>query len=176
MNELQSTLRAVNKLIEWQSTTCHFFYVTEGLETMSKEDLKQSFNDFIGANYSNAKFDSVDGIAEKFKDLSYFEKITYFDPENIYVIDCMSIDNKNVHIFNSIYDLTNNKNGKNALIYYTSPEKLRDYLMQSEQYQFRACSIENIDTMLYKVHEYNQLKDEIAATSASKTSTKKPKL
>lgn len=174
MNELQSTLRMVNKLIDWQQNTCHFFYVTEELESMTKKDLKQSFNNFISTNYSNSQFESIDSISEKIKDLSYFDKITYFKPENIYVVDCLNINKDNIHIYNSLYDLT--KNEKTALIYYTSPEILRDYLMQSEQYQFRASTIENIDHILHKVFEYNQLKDEIAETKQSNASTKKPKL
>lgn len=174
MNELDTTIRMLNKLMDWQPNTCHFFYVTEGVKNLPNEDLKESFDYFIGQNYDNAKFKKIDEIKNDFKNLSYDDKVNYFSKEDIYVVDCSNIDKDNIYIFNSIYDLT--KNEKTAFIYYTSPDKLRDYLMLSEQYQFRASSIENIDEYLHKFHSYKELKNEIDLTNPSNTSTKKIKM
>ncbi len=174
MNELQAFVRLINKLTDWEEKACNFFYVTEGHKDISPENLKNTFNNFIGENFSNAKFENIEDLKNQFKSLNYDQKISYFKPDHIYVIDCTNIDKDSIHTFNAIYDLT--KEQKIAFINYVSVDKHRDYLVQTQTYQLRTRGLENIDDSLSKIYAYNEFKDEITATPENNIPSKKAKI
>jgi hypothetical protein len=172
MNELESTIRLINKLTEWTDKICTLFYTTEGHAEISEENLKETFNKFILANFSNAQVEEINDLTTKFKNLSYDEKNSYFKSDSIYVIDCSNIDKENMHIFNAVHDI--NKDKKITFIYYSNQEKLRDYLSITQAYHLRDRVLEKIDDALCKLYNYNELKSEIS--EVNNNSNKKPKL
>lgn len=174
MNQLEETIRRMEKYLDWEKNTCHFFYPVEKDESISDNDLKSAFDSFISSNFDNAKFEKIEDLALSFKNLSYEEKLNHFSPDNMYVIDCSNLDKNNHSTFQSLHDC--GKLNKMAFIYYIPNEKMWDQVIMTEQYQFRTFCIENINKELCTLHQYKELKYEIATTNPSNTSNKKPKI
>lgn len=172
MNDLEATIRLIDKLTEWTDKACTLFYTSEKHSEISEENLKETFNKFILTNFSNAQVEELNDLTSKFKCLSYEEKISYFKPDSIYVIDCSNIDKDNINIFNAIHDL--NKDKKITFINYSNQDKLRDYLSITQAYHLRDRVLENIDEALCKLYNYNELKSEVY--EVNNNSNKKPKL
>jgi hypothetical protein len=174
MNLLEETIRRMEKYLEWEANTCHFFYPVEKDENISDKNLKSAFDTFISSNYENAKFEKIEDLALAFKNLSYEEKLSYFSSDSIYVIDCSNLDKSNHSTFQSLHDC--GKLNKLAFIYYIPNEKMWDQVIMTDQYQFRTFSIENINKELYTLHQYQELKEEVNASSTQNIVTKKPKV
>jgi hypothetical protein len=176
MNNPEEMIRRLSKYIDWEPSTCHFFYIAEQLENVSKEDQKESFKYFIDYHVGNAKTEELSELHDKFKKLSYEEKISYFSEDTINIIDCRGVDNSNIHTYLSLYDL--NKNQKKVFIYYASKENLQNYLMDTENYRLKTATLEESDKEIYGFQQYNKLKEEIEKKNIEKNekTVKKPKI
>jgi hypothetical protein len=164
----------INFVFKKSNKSQHFFYIVAEDIGINKDDLKNSFNYFIERKIDNTKFLSLDKITNDFQQKTELDKKNYFSLDYIYVVDCATINENNLSIFNSIFEIAKDK--KLSFIYYSTVKKMHDCLLTTPQYSIKAGLYGKIEQEIFKYYEYNTLKEEIKSNSYNTTSLKRNKL
>lgn len=157
--DLSKFSEIIDMNIDFNDKCSNFFYtLDDNLSAEKQTNIKNSLDYYINYAWPDKKvtFLNIDQIPHE---LNYHEKQDFFKESYLHVIDCLSVNTDNFHKVALLYDCS--KDLKTAFLYVNTPETLRNYVMNSQQYILRTHSFGDIDNDFLTFKNYNELMNKI---------------